>query len=74
MNRSLPLTLAMAIVLPFAAVPAVVSAHAAAAPMSHGMAASPAPSKLAQTLRTLWLGLEDPDAFLAGLPRAPAPS
>jgi hypothetical protein len=25
-------------------------------------------------LRTLWLGLEDPDAFLAGLPRAPAPS
>jgi len=25
-------------------------------------------------LRTLWLGLEDPDAFLAGLPRASAPS
>ena len=25
-------------------------------------------------LRTLWLGLEDPDAFLARLPRAPARS
>jgi len=56
MNRSLPFTLAIAIALPFATMPAIVSAHAAAAPMSHGMAASPAPSKLAQTLRTLWLG------------------
>ena len=24
-------------------------------------------------VRMVWLGLEDPDAFLAGLPRAPAP-
>lgn len=57
MNRSLQLTLAIAIALPFAAITSITSAQAAtAAPMSHDMAASPAPSKLAQTLRTLWLG------------------
>jgi hypothetical protein len=55
--RSLQLTLAIAIALPFAAMPTLASAHdASTAPMSHEMAASPAPSKLAQTLRTLWLG------------------
>ena len=61
MNRSLQLTLAIAIALPFAATPMFVSAcsaHAAdaAAPMAHSMATTPAPSKLAQTLRALWLG------------------
>lgn len=65
MNRSLQLTLAIALALPFAATPMIASAHpahaAVAAPMAHAamthdMAATPAPSKLAQTLRTLWLG------------------
>lgn len=54
MNRSLQLTLAIAIALPFATT--IACAPASAAPMSHDMTASPAPSKLAQTLRTLWLG------------------
>ncbi len=57
MYRSLKLTLAIAIALPFAAMPMIASAHGATAtPMAHDMATSPAPSKLAQTLRTLWLG------------------
>jgi len=57
MNRSLQFTLAIAIALPFAAMPLPAAAHGAStASMSHDMAASPAPSKLAQTLRTLWLG------------------
>ncbi len=57
MNRSLQLALAIAIALFFVAMPTVASAHAATAtPMAHDMAATPAPSKLAQTLRTLWLG------------------
>ena len=56
MNRSLQLTLAIAVALPFVAMPTIASAYTTAAPMSHDMAASPAPSKLAQTLRTLWLG------------------
>jgi hypothetical protein len=60
LNRLHRLTLTIAIALPFAAMPMLASAHTAhadaAAPMTHDMAASPAPSKLAQTLRTLWLG------------------
>jgi hypothetical protein len=58
MNRSLEFTLAMAIALPFAASPMLASAHPAqaAAPMTHSMATTPAPSKLALTLRALWLG------------------
>ena len=42
--RSLQLTLAITIALPFAAMPTLASAHdASTAPMSHEMAASPAP-------------------------------
>ncbi len=55
MNRPMQLVLAIVIALPFAATPMIASA-ATAAPMTHDMTTSPAPSKLAQTLRTLWLG------------------
>jgi hypothetical protein len=64
MNRPLQFTFAIALALPLAAVSMLASAcsaHAAAAPiahaaMTHDMATTAAPSKLAQTLRTLWLG------------------
>jgi hypothetical protein len=64
MNHPLQFTFAIALALPLAAasmLASACSAHAAAAPMAHaamthGMATTPAPSKLAQTLRTLWLG------------------
>lgn len=55
MSRPLQLALSIAITLSFAAT-TFASAHAAAAPMAHARATTPAPSKLAQTLRTLWLG------------------
>ena len=64
MNRLLQFTFAIALALPLAAasmLASACSAHAAAAPMAHAamtheMATTLAPSKLAQTLRTLWLG------------------
>ena len=60
MNRFTRLNLAISIALPFAAAAPIACAHpashAAAAPASQYQAATPAPSKLAQTLRTLWLG------------------
>ena len=60
MNRPLPLTLAIALAFSIAAMPAIASSHATApAAMSHYMPTTPAPSKLAQTLRTLWLGHVD---------------
>ncbi|MDQ2972753.1 MAG: hypothetical protein ABIY40_06295 [Rhodanobacteraceae bacterium] len=62
MNRSQQLVLAMAIVLPLAATPMDALAHpghehaATATAITRDMATTPAPSALAQTLRTLWLG------------------
>ena len=58
MNRSTHLTLAIAIALPFALTAPIVAAHPAshAAMASDYKPATPAPSKLAQALRTLWLG------------------
>ena len=64
MNRSLQITLSMAIALTFSAMPMLASACSAhnatpamGASMTHAnMVTSPAPSPLAQTLRTLWLG------------------
>jgi hypothetical protein len=53
MNRSFCFLLALA--LPLAAVPTLVLAHPTM-PMAIAQASSPAPSKLAQTLRTLWEG------------------
>ena len=57
MKPRLPILLAL--VLPLAAAPALLAAHPAshaAASASDYQPATPAPSKLAQTLRTLWLG------------------
>jgi hypothetical protein len=57
MNRPIPLFLAL--MMPLAMSPAIATPHASIATTSvamQAMAATPAPSKLAQTLRTLWEG------------------